>query len=457
LPFHFENGEAKEMRKLFPFVFLLVACSGAPALEVGTMAPAPPHLAVQQQHGGGSPIKHIVIIFQENRSFDNLFHGFPGADSVSTGTDSSGSTIALQPVNLWAPYDVDHSHDAFLTEYDKGAMNGFNLASALSPSGGPTPPPDIAYSYVPQSQVQPYWTMAQQYALADRMFQTNSGPSFPAHAYIISGTAATNSTNTIDILSNPSSSGYRVGGCDSSSTTTVKLINPLTNAKPTPVFPCFDHPVLMDLLDNAHVSWRYYQPWTGAGLWNGPDAISHVRYGADYANVITPNTAILSDISNGRLPGVSWVMPTLKESDHGSVTDGSGPAWVAQVVNAIGQSGYWRNTAIFITWDDWGGWYDHVAPQQFNYVELGFRVPLIVVSPYARRGYVSHTQHEFGSILRFTEEAFGLPSLGYTDARADDLSDMFNFGQYPLKFRTIPAPAVSSADMRATGNPDSDF
>ena len=113
---------------------------------------------------------------------------------------------------------------------------------------------------------------------------------------------------------------------------------------------------------------------------------------------------------------------------------------MAAVVNAIGKSAYWNDTAIFVTWDDWGGWYDHVTPPIYNAYELGFRVPLIVISPYAKNHYVSHPQHEFGSILKFTEKIFGLPSMHTTDERADDLFDCFDFSQPPRKFRKIPAP-----------------
>jgi phospholipase C len=152
-----------------------------------------------------------------------------------------------------------------------------------------------------------------------------------------------------------------------------------------------------------------------------------------------PSSQFLTDIGNGTLSNVTWITPTAQSSDHPMLNDGSGPSWVASVVNAIGESQYWDSTAIFVTWDDWGGWYDHVAPPNYTSYELGFRVPLIVISPYAQNGYVSHTQHEFGSILKFTEEQLNLPSLGTTDERADDLSDCFNFNQSPTPFVTIPA------------------
>jgi phospholipase C len=140
----------------------------------------------------------------------------------------------------------------------------------------------------------------------------------------------------------------------------------------------------------------------------------------------------------GQLAQVSWVMPDGADSDP-TGNKGTGPAWVASIVNAIGNSPYWSNTAIIITWDDWGGWYDHVAPPIYNSYEYGFRVPLIIVSPYSKQGYVSHVQHDFGSIVKFIDEVFDLPALGYADARADDFSDCFDLTQTPITFQTIPA------------------
>jgi len=134
-------------------------------------------------------------------------------------------------------------------------------------------------------------------------------------------------------------------------------------------------------------------------------------------------------------------------------------------VNAVGNSNYWSNSAIFVVWDDWGGWYDHVAPVPLNYYELGMRVPLIAISPLAKQGYVSHTEHEFASLLNFIEENFGLPctnappscgALGYSDTRADDLSDMFNLQQHHLQFKPIKAPPLSRSENTDTRIPDDD-
>jgi phospholipase C len=169
---------------------------------------------------------------------------------------------------------------------------------------------------------------------------------------------------------------------------------------------------------------------------------------------VAPPSKVLADIANGALPNVVWVTPTAKASDHAKLTNGTGPSWVASVVNAVGESTYWDNTAIFLTWDDWGGWADHVAPVVYNSYELGFRVPAVIISPYTPKGYVSHRQHEFGSILKFVEKAFGLASLGTTDVRADDFSDCFNFKRTPRAFTPIPAPYGADYFLKQGGGND---
>jgi phospholipase C len=175
---------------------------------------------------------------------------------------------------------------------------------------------------------------------------------------------------------------------------------------------------------------------------------------------------VLTDIASGQLAQVSWLIPGGASSDHAQINEGSGPSWVASIVNAIGQSDYWANTAIIITWDDWGGWYDHVAPKVIDdgvswgsgYV-YGFRVPLVVVSPYAKAKYISHVPHDFGSILKLIEMTFSLPSLGYADESADDLSDCLDLTQPPLVFHAIAAQLDAAhfiSDKRAPVPPDDD-
>jgi phospholipase C len=376
---------------------------------------------------------------------DDLFQFLPGANVQSFGPGMHGGQqgshgnkkIALQSESLAAPYDLGHTHANWLTEYNKGQMNGFEQELCKG-----TCPKNAAYSYVPQSEVQPYYTLAETYAFADNMFETDQGPSFPSHQYLVSGTSTVSDGSPNRASGNPlTPAGATTGGCDSPTGSTVAVMNPQGVTPPSlRTFPCFARQSLMNEMDAAGVSWKYYQAIPGAGLFNAPDAIQSIwsNKAEMAANVVTPPSQVLTDIANGQLADVVWVTPTQAASDHPKVNNGSGPSWVASVVNAIGNSQYWNNTAIFITWDDWGGFYDHVIPTIYNSFELSFRVPLIVVSPYAKPGYVSHVQHEFGSILKFTEETFGLPSLGTTDQRADDLSDCFNFtNQQPRHFKRI--------------------
>lgn len=387
---------------------------------------------------GNGKIKHVIVIVQENRSPDDLFNGLPGADTVTSGANTAGSQTSLRKISMTAPYDLSHSNNGWNMEYDGGRMDGFNLehSSCDAPSGKCKPDREYrAYGIVPQSEVQPYFTLAEQYAFADRMFATQEGPSFPAHQYIISGAATTSQSSGLIVSENPLNAQQKfTGGCDSPAGSLVMLID-ANGTENQQVYPCFDRPALPDLIQSKGLTWHYYVSHLGPGLWNAPDAIKHVREGSQYStDVVAPPSQVLTDISNGDLANVVWVTPTAQASDHAGITDGSGPDWVASVVNAIGASAYWKNSAIFVTWDDWGGWYDHVAPMQYNSFELGFRVPLIAIGPYAKKGYVSHTQHEFGSLLKFEEKVFGLGSLGATDARADDLSDCFNFSRTPRAF-----------------------
>jgi phospholipase C len=434
--------------------------------------------------GPGTHIQHIVIIFQENRTPDNLFQDpvliSRGADIASSGVNSKGQTITLSAIDLGTSgsnpqtYDLSHAHSAFVAMYDGGKMDGADRV-ACTPAANC--PPNAQFKYVVRSDVTPYFTLAETYTFGDRMFQTNEGPSFPAHQFIIAGTSAPTASSPLFAAENPARN-LNLAGCIAPSTNTVAMIDAhgSESAQP-PQYPCFEHPTLTDLLGNNDVTWRYYAPSAGS-IWTGPVAIEHICReqkvngtltctGPEWtASVIIPQTKVLTDIASGRLAQVTWVIPDGAASDHPNVSDGSGPSWVASIVNAIGNSSYWANTAIIITWDDWGGWYDHVAPTVVNdavswgsgYV-YGFRVPLIVVSPYAKAAYISHVTHNFGSILKFIETTFSLPSLGYADAAADDLSDCFDFTQTPLTFRTIAAPLDATHflnDKRPRTDPDDD-
>jgi phospholipase C len=406
--------------------------------------------------GGGfrGRFRHVVIVVQENRTPDNLFNGLRGADTVRFGRNSKGEMVPFTEISLTARYDIDHSHRGFVKEYDNGKMDGFDLVH--SNCTGDCPPADSRmYAYVKPKETAPYFVMARRYAFADRMFQSNEGPSFPAHLYIIAGTSAPSRDAPLRISENPHRRTHgTTAGCDSPPGTHVKLIDALGNEDHS-MYPCIDRPTIFDLLYEKNLTWRYYQAHKGAGLWNAVDAIRRLRYSDHYTtNVVYPPNRFLIDAAKGNLADVSVVTPTGANSDHAQITDKTGPSWVAQVVNAVGTSPYWKDTAIFVTWDDWGGWYDHVAPPHYDSYSLGLRVPLIVISPYTPAGYVSHQQHEFGSILKFVEENYGLESLDTTDVRADDLADCFDFKQRPRKFEPIPAPRPVADFLRDAPSSD---
>ena len=168
-------------------------------------------------------------------------------------------------------------------------------------------------------------------------------------------------------------------------------------------------------------------------------AIKHIYYGPDWSkDIISPPAQILTDVANGKLRNVSWVTPTWANSDHAGSGSNTGPSWVTSVVNAIGESKYWDSTAIFIFWDYYGGWYDPVAPKYADYDGLGLRLPMLIISPYAKQGWVSHVHYEHGSILRFVEDQFGLGRLAASDTRAKSpAKDAFDFAQPPRTFVPI--------------------
>jgi phospholipase C len=460
-------------------------------------------------------LPHVVIIFQENRTPDNLFQGLclpPNGSSsscnsvsptpsqydiASTGVNAQGP-IALTPIDLGTVgtngnpdnYDLNHAHIAFVEMCDLDAsgvcaMDGAAKIGTLCDAGvNACAPPNPQFKYVYPADVEPYLQMAQQYAFADHMFQTNEGPSFPAHQFIISGTSAPTATSDLFVAEN----GADTSGCISPPSATVRLIDPSgSETSNPPIYPCFEHPTLTDSLDAANITWRYYSPAAG-GIWTAPDAIQHMCgpnatppnatacVGPDWTGK-TPkvvigqsqsNAQVLADIASGQLPQVTWVIPDGHDSDHALINEGCGPSWVSSIVNDLGNSPYWPNTTIILTWDDWGGWYDHVPPPAVinngsswgsGYV-YGFRVPMIVMSPYVKPGYISHVNHDFGSILKFIETKFTLPSLGYADTNAlDDLSDIFNSNQTPLAFQPIAPPfndATCKSDTSPPTDPDDD-
>jgi|SRR5580700_1042629 phospholipase C len=392
----------------------------------------------------GKYFTHIVIIIQENRTFDNLFATFPGADGATRGKTHNGGTLALRKADLGSPVSPNNGYNYWKQDWNNGKMNGFDTVPI-----GKTPGTYV-YQYVDPTQIRAYWELAAQYVLADHTFQTQGSGSFTAHQDLIRGGTQINATQSL--IDFPNAAPW---GCDAPSGTKTSLITAANQYQFLQgPFPCLSYRTLRDLLDGAGISWRYYTPSVGGfagNLWNAFDSIAAVRNGPQWsANVISPETQVFTDIDRNTLPAMSWVIPDLRNSDHPGNSFDTGPSWVAQVVNAIGKSPAWKTTAVIVVWDDWGGWYDHVAPPgERKFGGLGFRVPLIAVAPFAKAGYIAHRQYEFGSIIRFVEDNWKLGRLGTTDTQsADFVNDFFDFTQQPRTYVPIQTPYSKSHLLR---------
>jgi phospholipase C len=377
---------------------------------------------------GGGKIKHIVYVIQEGRSFNTLFAGYPGAHTVLTGETSTSQSVALQPISLKTQYDVDHGADAMFAACNGTGnipgtgcqMNGFNNEATY---GAPKRLKYPQYVYVRHEDARPYWEMAHEWVLADYMFASNLDESFVAHQYAIAAQA----DRAVDIpTGEPCLPGVTIP--------TLTRRRQMGKMEPT----CFDYQTLGGELNRAKLSWRYYEAASGGAY----SAIDKFYHDAGYRkDVVQPPTQFLSDVSHGKLANFTWVTPTCADSDDASCGGGDGPSWVAAVVNAVGESKFWDSTAIVVQWDDWGGFYDDVGPRPLGVDGLGFRVPLLVISPYAKRDYVSHVHYETASVLRFAEDIFGLPQMAAADRRATSpAADCLDLSQSPRKFVPIRAP-----------------
>ncbi|MBV9719482.1 MAG: hypothetical protein JOZ77_09180 [Candidatus Eremiobacteraeota bacterium] len=410
----------------------LAACSQSVQPTLPAASPSSPPAT------GAGKITHVVYIIQENRSFDNLFQGYPRADTVSSGKDSKGKTIALVPLSLTTVYGPDHSAEAMFTDCrgtgklagTKCRMDGFDREGVVNPPPGVKHP---TYVYVPHAESKPYFDMAHEWVLADRMFQSQLDDSFVAHQYAIAAQAH----SSVNLPFGP-------WGCSGGKADFVGTITQQRTGGGDQE-PCFNYRTLGDELDGARLSWRFYttvytDPFQG--IWSGYQAVKHIFKGPDWkTDIITPQKQFLRDVRHGKLASFTWITPLCADSDHPGCGGGFGPSWVTSLVNAVGQSKFWNSTAIFVQWDDWGGLYDHVPPPFEDYDSLGFRVPLLVISPYAKKNYVSHVQYESSSVLRFAEDLFGLAQLSAADARATSpATDCFDFSRPPRTFVPIAAP-----------------
>jgi len=370
-----------------------------------------------------SSIQHIIFLIKENRTFDTYFGHFPGANGATTGVTSTGQVLTLrhtpdQVVN------IAHDWISVHTAVDGGKMDQFDLIPHANINGE-----YLSYSQLTQADIPHYYSYAEHFTLADNMFSSLIGPSFPNHLY----TVAAQSGGAINNPVLPNGSQPQNWGCDSPVGTTVQVIDAEGDFEN--LFPCFDFQTLADSLNNAGVSWKYYAettPDTGGYSWSALDAVNHIRNSSQWTTNVVPYSQFVTDAMNGQLPAFSWVTPPFKKSEHPPTSTCEGENWTVQQINAVMQGPEWSSSAIFLAWDDWGGFYDHVVPPGVDQFGLGPRVPMIIISPYAKAGNISHTQYEFSSVLKFVEERFSLPALTARDANANDTSDSFDFSQTPL-------------------------
>lgn len=368
------------------------------------------------QGKGFQKIQHIVFIIKENRTFDHYFGTFPGADGVTRGNSSRGEVLLAHATDV-GPHDLGHSWRDAIIAMAGGRMNRFDLVVDGDTQGFLMP-----YTQYNETDIPNYFAYARNFVLADRMFSSLAGPSFPNHLFTVSAQAG-------GIIGNPHPTG-NAWGCDSDDSQEVPIEKGELGFDS--VRPCFDFPTLADSLEGAHISWKYYAPPKGqyGYQFSTLDAIQHIRNTPLWGEHVVSDTQFAEDAKNGNLPAVSWLV-TGEANEHPPRSVCKGENWTVRQLNALMQGPDWSSTAVFITWDDFGGFYDHVPAPSVSTYGLGPRVPLIIISPYAKKGYVSHMQYEFSSFLKFAETRFGLPPLGNRDLRANDMLDSFDFDQPP--------------------------
>jgi len=396
-------------------VSLTVACEAPPSPS------APPATAVAALR---SHIQHIVFIVKENRTFDHYFGTFPGADGVTSGLISTGDRIPLRHARDRMPHDIGHDWSDAHTAMHDGKMDRFDLVAAAI-----TENDILSMTQFLDSDIPNYWSYAEHFALADHMFSSLAGASFPNHLY----TVAAQSGGAISNVDSPR------WGCDTDEDSEVSVMD--KRGAISHRFPCFDFQTLGDRLEAAGISWRYYAPVAGQSgyIWSALDAIRHIRMTPLWEQRVLPFGSFADDARNGTLPAVSWLVPDFADSEHPtvgrfagtslSVSVCAGENWTVEQVNAIMQGPDWPTTVIAIAWDDFGGFYDHVPPPAADEFGYGPRVPFILISPYAKQAFVSHTVYEFASVLQLIESRFNLQPLTARDAGANSLLDMFDFSQ----------------------------
>jgi phospholipase C len=359
-----------------------------------------------------TPIKHFIVLMQENHTFDNYFGTYPGADGIPDGI-----CMPIDPNveggDCVAPYhlgtndvsldDPDHSNTTSRLQYDDGKMDGFIYALDQKNQDG-----RLAMGYYDDSDVPYYWNLADEYVLFDRFFSSYAGPSFTNHVFWVAGRGP-----------NPDP----------------KILN------------LDEYPSIFDELQSAGVSWKFYVQNYEPGLnyrtlydypadraaqvvWN--PLLSYDRFIDDpelNSHIVDLNE-YFTDLDQGTLPEVAYIAPS-GPSEHPPGSLLSGQRFVRSLIQALMRSDLWTDSALMVTYDDWGGWYDHVSPPQVDADGYGFRVPSFLVGGYAKKGFIDSTTLDHTSILKFIEDNWSLAPLASRDAAANSIVGAFDFGSPP--------------------------
>ena len=430
---------------------IAAACTGSAATAHHVPSTPTPPSASAEPGGGPSghahewklarkKITHVVFLVKENRTFDTFFGTFPGADGATEGELCDGSTIQLQQATN-DQAGATHSFMAGIKAINGGRMNCFDQIDGGE--GGAT------YVQYTKDQIPNYWAYAKSFTLGDRFFSSSYGPTFVEHFWLVASSSNRYIDNERPLAGQGGDDGRLGGYCDDPSERIYSFpkmsqadertvfdleedanIDALQNDWVVERWPCHDIRTIPDLLQHAGVSWKYYLSDTP--YFDVMGTIPHIRYGPMWHDVVD-NSTFVPDVRSGKLPQVSWLMPPTPLSDHpgyGDLCDGEN--WTVRTIDTIMRSPEWQHTAIFLTWDDFGGFFDHVAPPHVDIYGDGPRVPLLVISPYAKPGYVFHETSDFTSVLRFIEKLSDTRSLGRRDATANDMIDAFDFTQKPL-------------------------
>jgi phospholipase C len=402
---------------------VLFSCTGGRTIPrvSGSSAASSAVAAVDTQW----PIKRVIYVMLENRSFDNLFGRFPKVTGARVG-NLAGREVPLTTSPEYLPGDLPHDRAAYLNDWANGRQDGFG--------GGMFGDP-WAYTQHDERSIPNYWMWAREFALSDHFFASAAGPSYPNHFFFIAGQSGGAIDNPENIGTKPTADGgsFKSWGCDAIGDG-VFVFTKDRHGNLTKHDTCFTFRTVGEQLSEIGVDWTFYSavPGQSGYFWNAYNGIQDVFHDQAYWQAHTrPVDRLLRDIDAGDLPAVTWVTPRFQLSDHPPYSTSWAHNWISDIVNGVMRSDMWEHTAIFVTWDEWGGLYDHVEPPQVDDVGLGFRVPLLTIGPYVRRGVIDDEVGEFSTPLRFVSDNWGLTPLTERIRKTHNFEHVFDFGKPP--------------------------